>query len=290
MSLTLPIMTRFISFKLLFFFLISFSAKGQHSLPAITVNSFNEKVIVSWLNDYTKPISNIFIQRSYDSLKNFTTIGSVFVPQNKENGYPDNNPPYNRMYYRVSITFQGGDYEIGPSARSTRKSKDIPVIDIKDLQTKIITKELFWQPMDVIELQKIEKNDSVISPSLKIKNQTTINIPEIKSKTQQATPIEKENTTIEKVVTYPSAYLFANKQNSVTIHLPDASNKKYVIKFFNDSNEFLFELTKLHEDYLIIEKVNFVHAGWFNFELFDNGISVEKNRFYISSDIKSGNK
>ena len=283
-------MTRFISFKLLFFFLISFSAKGQHSLPAITVNSFNEKVIVSWLNDYTKPISNIFIQRSYDSLKNFTTIGSVFVPQNKENGYPDNNPPYNRMYYRVSITFQGGDYEIGPSARSPRKSKDIPVIDIKDLQTKIITKELFWQPMDVIELQKIEKNDSVISPSLKIKNQTTINIPEIKSKTQQATPIEKENTTIEKVVTYPSAYLFANKQNSVTIHLPDASNKKYVIKFFNDSNEFLFELTKLHEDYLIIEKVNFVHAGWFNFELFDNGISVEKNRFYISSDIKSGNK
>ncbi len=290
-------MKRLISIKLLFFFLIAFTAKGQHSLPAITVNSFNEKVIVSWLNDYTKPISNIFIQRSYDSLKNFTTIGSVFVPQNKENGYPDNNPPYNRMYYRVSITFEGGEYEIGPSARSPKKSKDIPVIDIKDLKTKIITKELFWQPMDIIELQKIEKNDSIITPGLKIKNQTTINIPEIKTKTQQATSIEKENITIEKpippiekVVTYPSAYLFANKQNSVTIHLPDASNKKYVIKFFNDSNEFLFELTKLNEDYLIIEKVNFVHAGWFYFELFDNGISVEKNKFYISSDTKSGNK
>jgi len=285
--------------------LVNFSLSfthGQQSLPAVTVSSFNEKIIVSWLNDYAKTVTNIFIQRSFDSLKNFTTIGSVLVPQNKENGYPDNNPPYLRMYYRVSVTFEGGEYEIGPSFRAPKHKKELNPISITDLNTKIITKELFWQPLDIREIEKIEKNDSISIPSLKKKETMNVLVPAVIKPTTKLPPnivhekdsiaFEKPKPAIEKPVltSYPSNYLYINKQNSLTIHLPDAHLKNYQIKFYDESNAFLFELDKLTDDYLIIEKFNFTHAGWFNFELLENGNLIEKNKFYISKDQKQPNK
>ena len=51
-------------------------------------------------------------------------------------------------------------------------------------------------------------------------------------------------------------------------------------------DNFLFELTKVNEEYLILEKVNFVHSGWFHFEVFENGKLIERNKFLVSKDIK----
>ena len=77
-------------FPIILFLCIAYSSIGyaQNSLPEISIKGFQNKVIISWLNDYEKPVTDIFIQRSFDSLKNFTTIGSVLIPQNKENGFP----------------------------------------------------------------------------------------------------------------------------------------------------------------------------------------------------------
>jgi hypothetical protein len=66
--------------------------------------------------------------------------------------------------------------------------------------------------------------------------------------------------------------------------LPDYNANKYVVKFYNEENERLFELTKITEGFLIIEKVNFLHAGWFFFEIYKNEILLEKNKFYIPKD------
>ncbi len=278
---------------LLLLFFVCNVLHAQKSLPEITVNSFNGKVIISWLNDYSKPVTNIFIQRSFDSLKNFTTVGSVLIPQNKENGYPDNNPPYNRMFYRVSVTFEGGEYVIGPSARPEKQKKEIPEINITDVTTKIITRELFWEPLEIKEIPK-----PIVQDSLKKINITDsvkkITIPNVIKKTgvvpKDSINIVIPNVKVEKVITYPSSVVFTNKQNSITIHLPDPKNKKYHLKFFDEENNFLFQLNKLTEEYLIIEKVNFVHSGWFNFELFEDGISIEKNKFFIAKDVKNGGK
>ncbi len=280
-------------FTLIMLFFVLKDLNAQNTLPEISVNSFNGKVIVSWLNDYTKPVANIFIQRSFDSLKNFTTIGSVLIPQNKENGYPDNNPPYSKMYYRVSITFEGGDYVIGPSARPLQQKKEIPVIDITDTTQKIITKELFWQPLEVKEIPKRIIADS-LKKSIVPDSVKKITIPNVIKKIvvqpKDSVIINIPKVSVEKIVTYPSNIVFTNKQNSITIHLSDPKNKKYQIKFYDEENNFLFELNKLTEEYLIIEKVNFVHSGWFNFELFENGISIEKNKFFIAKDVKAGGK
>ena len=111
--------------KLILFLLIAFnsiaSLYAQEILPGISVININGKIIVSWKNEYQQPVANINIQRSYDSLKNYTTIGTVLNPQNKENGYADANAPYNKMYYRVFIAFDGGSYLI---SQPVRPSKD----------------------------------------------------------------------------------------------------------------------------------------------------------------------
>ncbi|MBU3715131.1 MAG: hypothetical protein FGM46_09335, partial [Ferruginibacter sp.] len=109
---------------------LSVDVHAQKMLPEISVKNINDKIIVSWMHNYRKKISDIFIQRSYDSLKNFTTIGTVLIPENQENGYPDNNPPYNRMYYRVSIVFEGGTYVTGPSTRPV-KNISVPIEEEK---------------------------------------------------------------------------------------------------------------------------------------------------------------
>ena len=65
--------------------LFALSTAAQETLPAITVKNIGGQIVVSWVNNYKAPVANISIQRSFDSLKNYTTIGSVLNPMNIEN-------------------------------------------------------------------------------------------------------------------------------------------------------------------------------------------------------------
>ncbi|MEI9935182.1 MAG: hypothetical protein WDM71_10120 [Ferruginibacter sp.] len=48
------------------------------------------------------------MQRSYDSLRNFTTFNSVLNPSSAENGVNDSKPYNGKTFYRVFIVFEGG--------------------------------------------------------------------------------------------------------------------------------------------------------------------------------------
>ncbi|HMX78495.1 MAG TPA: hypothetical protein PK841_10005, partial [Chitinophagaceae bacterium] len=58
----------------------------------------------------------------------------------------------------------------------------------------------------------------------------------------------------------------------------------YTIKFFDDNQTFLFELKELKERDFKLDKSNFVHAGWFHFELYDEGKLIERHKFYLAKD------
>jgi len=223
----------------LFFILSNILFAQDKPLPFIQVKNLNNKIVVSWINDYTKPITALNIQRSYDSLQNYTTIGSVLSPQSRENGFADANFPYNKMYYRVFVSFEGGSYIITASARPV---KEFYVAD------NALSEKYPWLVSN--------KDSGIVFPPSK---------PEI---------------------TYPSNTIFTAKDNNIIIHLVNAETKKYSVKFFDETEKFLFELTKLKEEYLIIEKVNFVHTGWFRFELYENGLLIETNKFQILKEIK----
>lgn len=82
----------------------------------------------------------------------------------------------------------------------------------------------------------------------------------------------------------PSFYVYTNKDGYLFINLPDAEKKKYHIKFYEDDDTFLFELKNIKEPALTLDKTNFMHAGWFKFELYNDDKLIEKNKFYLAKD------
>jgi len=231
----------------LFFFCLAISGNvfAQDTLPSISVKNRNGKIIISWKNTYGAKINNINIQRSADSVKKFTTIGTVLNPLNKENGYVDAKPPQGKIFYRVFVAFEGGDYVFTRSYR--------PAIDTTREVELAEKNELFEK--DPNEDKTDEKKDAVVKP----------------------TPPP---------AFVPSKFVFTGKDNNVIINLPDAATQKYSIKFYEENGTPLFELHSIKEPYLILEKVNFLHSGWFYYDLLNNGILLEKFKFYIPKDGK----
>lgn len=226
-------------FSVYIFCILSFNIlmAQQKTIPSITVKNINNKILVSWIHNFNIPIVTLNIQRSFDSLRNYKTIGSVLSPQSKENGYADLTPPNLKMYYRVFVAFDNGTYLFSNIYRP-----------IQDTTVKAALQEKYpWL---------IGKDTNVIAPPGK------------------------------PVFNYPSSNIFTAKDNTVILHLNNADVKKFSVKFFDDKEVFLFELKKIKDDYLIIEKVNFKHTGWFRFELYENGELLEDNKFHISKDGK----
>ena len=217
--------------KFLIFFLVLFLVQNlfaQDTLPKISVSNISDHILVSWTNPFTT-LTTINIQRSFDSTRNFTTIGSVLDVANKRNGFIDSRPLTLNMFYRVFISFEGGTYLFTKSSR--------PVKD------------------------------------------TARALPDFKEFQQSAV-----NTWF-----VPSKLVYTGKDNNVIISLPHAHEKKYTLKFYDENGAPVFEINKITEPYLTLEKVNFLHSGIFNFELFEDGALLEKDKLYIPKDARISN-
>lgn len=249
---------------------------GQATLPDFTLKNTNGEVSVLWLNQYPKQVNGISIQRSYDSTKNFTSIASVFNPQNTVNGFTDVNPPYNKMYYRLFIGFDTGVYILTEAKR--------PEINTTVDYTALI-----------VEINALyEKNILLQEEKLRLKKAAALALAAKKPIAQKGKPVAKakakpvievvEPEVIDEVITYPSKRIYTDKDNNIVVKLPNIKKSSYRIKFFTEDYKELFEVKNLVDDYLTIEKVNFMHSGWFSFEIFRNGLLFEENKLYISKE------
>ena len=220
------------------FLLLYHNSFCQDTLPEVSVTYFSKKVLISWTNPFTS-VTNIIIQRSPDSLKNFKTIGSVLNVKSKTNGFSDYNEYSTPQYYRVLTTFEGGTYMFSQSHK--------PGIELPNGASEI---QETYEPRDFPNLIKIPP----IPP-----------------------PVVKN-------IFVPSKMVYIDKENNVIISLQNVEKKVYTIKFFEPDGTFLFELKKISEPLLTLDKVNFIHAGLFNFELYADGIPLEKHQIYIPKD------
>ncbi|MEO8412201.1 MAG: hypothetical protein ABI472_01020 [Ginsengibacter sp.] len=206
------------------FLLIQKISVAQDTLPNISVSELSKKVLISWTNPFTS-VTTINIQRSYDSLKYFTTIGSVLNVGAATNGYVDSKVFIPAQYYRLFISFEGGTYLFTKSHRpaiDTTKSAAIAEFQQSPVQTWFI----------------------------------------------------------------PSKLVYTGRENNVIISLPEAEKKKYSIKFFEEDGTLLFEIKKITDSYLTLDKVNFIHAGLFDFEIYNNNVLIERHKIYIPKDGK----
>lgn len=106
-----------------------------------------------------------------------------------------------------------------------------------------------------------------------------------KSKTQPANKKRKKNYSHRsKKIKKDSEFVFTNEKGSVVVKLPKAKLKTYKLIIYDTDLSPLFTIQKVPETELILEKGNFLHEGWFRYELFEEGKLLEKKKFLISKN------
>ncbi|HWK04753.1 MAG TPA: hypothetical protein VNS58_14030 [Puia sp.] len=312
----MPDMDRILLFFLCFFFVTTLRA--QDTLPRFSVAAKGTgKILVSWRNNY-KVVTQISIQRSTDSLRNFTTLITVPDPKLPENGAMDTRAPHPNFYYRLFIVLEEGKYlftrsqrpgaNTGESKADLRDDEDDtdPVLSRADHQRILFTepdnnkgKPQVKSPSSIttgtygsqeIEVKRtifIKKGDSLIAQisgnrirqfrdSLLTKTKDTLIF--IDGDSLLIRPF------VPKEVYRVSSYVFTGKYGNVHLSLPETTKRHYSVKFFDDTNKLLFELLEIKDTSLILDKSNFLHAGWFSFELYDGEQLKEKNKLFIPKE------
>ncbi len=226
------------------FSIVSFAFAQKDTLPEFSaVKKKNGEIVLSWVSGY-KNVSQINIQRSKDSLRNFSTIHSVPNPNVKSYSYTDKTAKNDSGYYRIFVLFEGTNYIFTPSRKL--------FIDT--------TKEVI---AEVVKEQKL--------PAVSPKEKPVV----VKEEKPQPPP---------KPVWVPSVFVYTGNDGNPVIKLPDAAAKKYSIRFMKEDGSILFTIPKISETYLTLDKVNFMRSGWYHFELLEDGKLKEKNKFLITRD------
>jgi hypothetical protein len=231
-------------FSLVFF--ASQALKAQDTLPKFSVkNVGNNRIVIGWFNTL-ETVRQISIQRSFDSTKNYKTILTVADPTIPENGYVDTKATNDHMFYRLYIMLDKGVFLFSDAKR--------PVLDT------VVKKVAVKTDLPGITVPVLISDSVVIGPV-------------------------NGNNRPKADLYVPSKRIFTFKDGYVRIILPEETSKKYDIKFFtSDNDHLLFELKDVKERNFKIDKTNFYHAGWFRFELYENGELLEKNKFYIPKE------
>lgn len=221
-------------FLIICIFVLPCLAMAQDTLPDLSVTKLGRKVLVSWKNNYTN-VTHINIQRSGDSVRNFTTIGTVLNVAAPVNGFVDTKEFIpSTQYYRLFITFKGGTYIFTESKRPSPDTASIA--------------------------------------------STVVNV----KKEENANQFAIDNPKIELFV--PSKHVYTGNNNNVIITIPNVRKHHFSIKFYEDDGTLLFEIDRVRQSFLILDKVNFLHSGLFRFELFQDRLPIEIHKFYIPAD------
>jgi hypothetical protein len=300
-------------FLLTVFFVLNLN--GQDILPGFSaISKLNGKVLISWRNNYPV-VTQISVQRSSDSLKNFTTLLTLPDPAIPENGFVDNKSPGPNMYYRLFILLEHSKYLFTKSKRAiseaTAEADKIPTPEEEQSLSKIDNQRVYYlqdttskdrlkisgptkiKEKPKVELEKIlfiKEKDTLLGvlPEKMVRqfrdsiiNKTKDTILFVHSDTILLKPfVAKEVKEVYKI----SAYVYTSKDGNVNIALPDAARRRYSVKFFEQDSSPLLDIKEIKESLLIVDKTNFVHAGWFHFELYEDGKLKEKNRLFIPKE------
>lgn len=280
--------------------LLASKSIAQDTLPNFSLAILKgSKAQISWTNPFSNCIQ-LSVQKSYDSLRFFQTIFSTQSPELPQNGYVDNNfIPQVKIFYRIFYVLEDGKYFFTQSkAQSSEKS--IVKIAIPNKTEDIKPNNI---PIDIKLIDK-PTPDSFPRKRLitiyKKNRQTLLNVLDeagfqkfrdsISLKTKD-TLLTFENDIIilkpfiPKPLWKPSLNIYTNNKGFVSINLPEASkNHKYRIVFYDETNTEIFRIKLLKLDKMVLEKSNFLHAGWFFFELFEDDTIVEKNKFYLDKN------
>ncbi len=306
-------MQRYVGILLLLF---SASLKAQDTLPRFTATARGPgKILISWHNNYPV-VTQISIQRSVDSLRDFTTLLTVPDPTLPENGAVDIRAPHPNFFYRLFIVFGNGQYVFTPSHRPQSNTAESEAVVREDkaaekvLARAVEPRIVFVDPGSTHRPAAIKGpagthgaaqiSDVAFSGTIYVRRKDSI-IGKVSGRQIQSfrdslltrtrdtlvfitgdTLLIKPFVPVE--VYKVSAYVYTGRSGNIHVSLPEAGRRHYSVRFFDENNKLMFELSEIKDPTLIVDKTNFQHAGWFRFELYDGDQLKEKNKLFIPKE------
>ncbi len=241
------------------------------ALPQYELNIIGkDRVRISWVNPYGEELIQINVQRSYDSLRGYKTVFSTPSPELPENGFIEPFYPGVKVYYRIFYMLSSNAYFFTPVKRASATLLDDSVAKQLAATNDTVT---------------VKTTESVIarlpySEFLKFKDS-------LFAQTKDTLLLLSNDTVLLKPYIYngawrASVYLFTDRLGVVNLKLPQAKEKSYSLHVYEaDSKTKVFFLKHITETELMIDKANFLHAGWFNFELYEDDKLKERNKIFI---------
>lgn len=246
--------------------LSGYIVNAQDTLPSFTVKYKNGKVILSWVNNF-KVIKQLSIQRSHDSTKGFKTILTVPDPSSITNGFLDNNAPDTVSFYKLYILLDSGKYVFSKAHKPHKDVPPPPPVVKKETQVSVNS-----EPVNTVIVN--EATPKSYGPEL-------ANV----SNKKRSDGLKADSVNMVRPENFkPSGFIFTNPQGNVTVVLPIGKNELFKIKFFDSNGDELFELNNIKENTTVLDKSNFMRAGVYRFELYENGVLREKNKLVIPKD------
>jgi len=285
------------------------------TLPQFSVTKKNKKITISWTNNYTNT-TQINIQRSKDSNRNYITIHATSNPLAKTYSFTDQTASSDSMYYRIFILFDGATYTFTKPKRPVEQKEVVVQTDKKNEKQNVSPgkKEETTTNNQPKKDSSVNKQNPVVNKTttqVKDSSKQTKSVPqkEVNQKTAKETlpdsihlsfaknnpplrndrplPFKKFRISLpQRIIApwQPSVYVYTGDDGNIVIDLPDVSKYKYSIVFAREEGRPLFSLPEITETKLILDKVVFLKSGWYYFELRENGKVKERNKFLITRD------
>lgn len=264
-------------FTLIAIIVIGVPAMAQPpELPDIIAASDKGVNVISWTCQYDG-IKSISVQRSSDSVFNYSTIGYVKDLKKGPQAFIDGHPQAGNNWYRLYIGF---------SSDLTWYSNTIKIyIDSATLLSKSVI-----PPNDSLQKYassvKIDPGDIIASSAQQAAENT---VATSTGTTTPATNKPKLNLNLPKEdevsqFTYvKSQHVFTNPfTGHVALELPDDMREPYAIKFFKQGDEKtpVLDIPRIRKNKVIIDKHNFQGKGVYKFILYKGTKKIEEG--YIS--------
>jgi hypothetical protein len=211
-------------------------------LPDFQVQVLKQGVQLQWTIPAGFPhFLRVGVQRSTDSLYNFSTIGYATPAEVRHMQFTDTHPLGDSSYYKLIFVKSDGSY--------------------------FFSQTLLFNGQTASMVTRQEK----------------LSLPT----TSKKASVAKDSATVQSPPAYhPSIYVFTNPSGNITLSLPDAGEHAYRLVFFDSTGTRVFDIPRINQSLLTLDKSNFLHAGWFQYELYDGQKLMEKWKLYVPDDVR----
>lgn len=241
------------------FLLFTTPAIAQPVLPDIAGATEKAINIISWTCQFDG-IKSISVQRSADSVYNYTTIGYVKNLKKGPQAYIDGHPSAGNNWYRLYIVFSSElTWYSNPaklfvdSAALLNKGVLPPNDSLQKLAAKFKIDTVATLPINLKPIDSVSVGNIVV-PTIKDEPHFVVEIP--------------DPGDINAFSYIKSQYVFTNPfTGHVNLELPDVSLHHYSVLFYDDTNKEVMDISNIREPKIIIDKRNFRKKGLYKFEL-----------------------